>query len=339
MSLDTDHPRARLAGPALALAAGPAAKAVIEAGLTPLETVWLRLAGAALVLVPLTWLIAGPGLRALVRNRPGYVVTYGVLSIAGVQICYFIAISRLPVGIALLLEYLAPALVIVWMVLVTRVRPPREAFAGAVLAAIGIAIVVEVWSGLQLDALGLVAGVGAAICQASFFLLSDSSEDIDPLPLAAAGTVVGAVLTAVIARPWNLPWSALAGRGDVAGTELPVLLLVGWIVLVSTVLAYLTGIYAVRFLSAPVASVIATVEVVVAALVAWVVLGERLTTIQLLGGLVVLVGAMLAQRAAPGTADALPGDHPGPAPGPHPSRPSHPRSVPHREGVYQEDFR
>ncbi|MEN3614730.1 EamA family transporter [Plantactinospora sp. ZYX-F-223] len=312
-------PRAAVPGLALALSAafsfgtsGPAAKAVIDAGLTPLDTVWLRLAGAAVLLVPLALAIRGPALRTLVRRHRALLVGYGLLSIAGVQVCYFFAVSRLPVGIALLLEYLAPALVIGWLVLVRRTRLPREAFAGALLAVCGIAVVVQVWSGLQLDLLGLLAGIGSAACQASFFVLSDRlAGEGDALALAAGGMAVGAVVLGLVAQPWQLPWSTLLGEASVAGTVLPVLVLVGWIVVVSTVLAYTTGIGAVRLLSAPVAGVIATVEVVIAALVAWLVLGERLSPVQLLGGVIVLCGALLAQRAA-----SQPVPPPSPIPGP-----------------------
>ncbi|MFF3350342.1 DMT family transporter [Streptomyces sp. NPDC002779] len=282
--------------------AGPAAKAVIETGLTPLQTVWLRLAGAAVVLLVFMGLRRRRSLLQLTRNRRGYLITYGLLSIAGVQVCYFVAVSRLPVSTALLLEYLAPVVVIAWFMVVRRVRLPASAWGGAVIAICGIAVVVQFWSGMRLDAIGLAAGLGAAACQASFFLLSATArEEIDTLALITAGTTIGAVAVGVFAQPWDLPWGALGEQTDVAGVSLPVWALVAWIVLVSTVLAYVCGIAAIRLLSSPVAGVTANLEVVVAALIAWIAIGEKITTVQILGGLLVLFGALLAQRKAADT--------------------------------------
>ncbi|TQN28479.1 threonine/homoserine efflux transporter RhtA [Haloactinospora alba] len=305
----TDHraaapapPRA-LTGLALALSSavffgssGPAAKAAIAAGLSPLEVTWLRIAGAAVFLLPIALLTRPEALGRLVRANRWRLACYGLLSVAGIQVCYFVAVSRIPVSIALLLEFLGPTLVIAWLLVVRRVRLPGSALGGALVALAGIAVVVEVWSGLRLDPLGVAAGLGAAVCQASFFLLSDAtSEEVDTLALAAGGTVIGAVFVGVLARPWNLPWHILTADAELSGFHVPVAALVVWIVLVTTVLAYVTGIAAVRVLSPPVAGTIATLEVVVAAVVAWAALGERLSAVQGLGGLVVLGGALLAQ--------------------------------------------
>ena len=121
-------PRARRLGLTLALisalafgGSGPAAKPLIEAGLEPLHVTWLRVAGAALVMLPLAWRH-----RALVRRRPALLAGFGLLAVAGVQACYFAALSRIPVGVALLIEYLAPALVLGWVRFVQR-RPVTRA--------------------------------------------------------------------------------------------------------------------------------------------------------------------------------------------------------------------
>jgi drug/metabolite transporter (DMT)-like permease len=283
--------------------AGPVAKALIGAGLSPLETVWLRLAGAALVLVPAVALVRRDAVRALLRGRGRLVLLYGVFAIAAVQALYFVAVSRLPVGVALLIEYTAPVLVIGWVRLVRRTSLPGLAYAGAAAAVLGLGCVVQVWSGLRLDAVGLAAALGAAACQASFFLLSDRlTVDGDPLALTACGAAVATVALGVLAQPWNLPWHVLAGPVLLAGHPVPAPLLLAWLAVVATVLAYATGIAAIERLSAPVAGVIASTEVVVAALLAWLVLGERLTPIQLLGGTIVLAGALTTQRATTPTA-------------------------------------
>lgn len=151
---------------------GVAAKPLIEAGLDPLHVVWLRVAGAALVMLPLA-----VRHRALVRRRPALLVGFGLLAVAGVQACYFAAISRIPVGVALLVEYLAPALVLGWVRFVQRRPVTRAAALGVVLAVGGLACVVQVWSGLSFDVVGLLLALGAACCQVGYFVLSDQGSD------------------------------------------------------------------------------------------------------------------------------------------------------------------
>ncbi|MEW1687160.1 EamA family transporter [Streptomyces sp. NPDC091265] len=299
----------RSAGLGLALASafafggsGVAAKPLIEAGLDPLHVVWLRVAGAALVMLPVAWRH-----RALVRSRPVLLLGFGLLAVAGVQACYFAAISRIPVGVALLVEYLAPALVLGWVRFVQRRPVTRAAAVGVVLAVGGLACVVEVWSGLSFDAVGLLLALGAACCQVGYFVLSDpgsggSAQDAEPphpVGVIAYGLLVGAAVLTVVARPWGMDWSLLGGRTTMNGTSVPAWLLLVWIVLLATVIAYVTGVISVRLLSPAVAGVVACLEAVIATVLAWVLLGEHLAAPQLIGGSLVLIGAFIAQSSTP----------------------------------------
>ncbi|MCD9145329.1 EamA family transporter [Streptomyces albireticuli] len=277
---------------------GVAAKPLIQAGLDPLHVVWLRVAGAALVMLPVAWRH-----RALVTRRPGLLAGFGLLAVAGVQACYFASISRIPVGVALLVEYLAPALVLGWVRFVQRRPVSRAAAVGVVLAVGGLACVVEVWSGLSFDAVGLLLALGAACCQVGYFVLSDHGSDgeepADPVGVIAYGLLVGALVLTAVSRPWGMDWSVLAGSADMDGTRLPAALLLGWIVLIATVTAYVTGVLSVRRLSPQVAGVVACLEAVIATVLAWVLLGETLSTPQIAGGAVVLLGAFIAQSSTP----------------------------------------
>ncbi len=291
-------------GSALAFGgSGVAAKPLIEAGLAPLHVVWLRVAGAALVMLPLA-----VRHRDLPRRRPALLAGFGLLAVAGVQACYFAAISRIPVGVALLVEYLAPALVLGWVRFVQRRPVSRAAALGVVLAAGGLACVVEVWSGLRFDALGLALALAAACCQVGYFVLADhgGGEGVDPLGVIAYGLLVGAGLLTVVARPWEMDWSVLGGSARMHGVAVPAVALLVWIVLVATVVAYVTGVLSVRRLSPQVAGVVACLEAVVATVLAWVLLGERLGAPQVLGGVVVLAGAFIAQSATPAKGSAEP---------------------------------
>ncbi|MCX5314433.1 DMT family transporter [Streptomyces sp. NBC_00154] len=299
----------RSAGLGLALASafafggsGVAAKPLIEAGLDPLHVVWLRVAGAALVMLPVAWRH-----RDLVRSRPVLLLGFGLLAVAGVQACYFAAISRIPVGVALLVEYLAPALVLGWVRFVQRRPVTRAAAVGVVLAVGGLACVVEVWSGLSFDAVGLLLALGAACCQVGYFVLSDQgsqdsaagAEPPHPVGVIAYGLLIGAVVLTVIARPWGMDWSLLGGSAVMNGTDVPAWLLLVWIVLLATVIAYVTGVISVRLLSPAVAGVVACLEAVIATVLAWVLLGEHLSAPQLIGGSLVLIGAFIAQSSTP----------------------------------------
>ncbi|MEV6833723.1 EamA family transporter [Streptomyces sp. NPDC051133] len=305
--------RGRGVGLGLALASalafggsGVAAKPLIEAGLDPLHVVWLRVTGAALVMLPLA-----VRHRALPRRRPALLAGFGLLAVAGVQACYFAALSRIPVGVALLVEYLAPALVLGWVRFVQRRPVTRAAALGVVLAAGGLACVVEVWSGLSFDALGLLCALGAACCQVGYFVLSDQGSDAgdtapDPLGVIAYGLLVGSAVLTLVARPWSMHWSVLAGSADMNGTAVPAVALLAWIVLIATVVAYATGVLSVRRLSPQVAGVVACLEAVIATVLAWVLLGEHLSAPQVAGGAVVLVGAFIAQSSAPAKGAAEP---------------------------------
>ncbi|REK85407.1 EamA family transporter [Streptomyces inhibens] len=298
-------PRGRGAGLGIALlsalafgGSGVAAKPLITAGLEPLHVTWLRVVGAALVMLPVAWRH-----RDLPRRRPALLAGFGLLAVAGVQACYFAALSRIPVGVALLIEYLAPALVLGWVRFVQKRPVTRAAAVGVVLAVGGLACVVEVWSGLSFDAIGLALALGAACCQVGYFVLSDHGSDgddqVDPLGVIAYGLLIGAVVLTVIARPWGMEWSVLGGSAEMNGTRVPAAALLAWIVLISTVAAYLTGVVSIRRLSPQVAGVVACLEAVIATVLAWVLLGEHLFAPQIVGGAVVLIGAFIAQSAKP----------------------------------------
>ncbi|MEU0482208.1 DMT family transporter [Streptosporangium sp. NPDC006013] len=277
---------------------GSMAKYVGAAGLAPLEAVWVRMAGAGLLLVAVLAL-AKPSALRIPRSRLPFLGVYAVVAVAGVQGLFFLALTRLPVGVTLLIEYTSPVLVVLWVRFVRRVRLPRVAFAGAAVAVVGLAVVVEIWAGLALDPLGLLIAFAATACCAGYFLLNDSfGDEIDPLGLVAWGLFGAAVALIPISRPWDIPWAAL---GTVVtppgGYPLPTAVALVFLIVVATVIAYIFGVLAIRRLSAAVGSTVASLEVIAGAVVAWILLGEALGPFQIAGGVIVLIGAYLAQRA------------------------------------------
>ncbi|WP_326644538.1 EamA family transporter [Streptosporangium sp. NBC_01755] len=277
---------------------GPMAKYVGAAGPAPLEAVWVRMAGAGLLLVGVL-AVARPSALRIPRSRLPFLAAYAVIAVAGVQALFFAAITRLPVGVTLLIEYTSPVLVVLWVRFVRRVRLPRAAFVGAAIAVVGLGIVVEVWSGLALDPVGLLLAFAAAACCTGYFLLSDSfGDDVDPLGLVAWGLLGAAVALVPISRPWDIPWEAFGTTATPAGGyTLPVAAALVCLIVVATVVAYILGVIAVRRLSAAIGSTVASLEVIAGAVVAWILLGEALGPFQIAGGVIVLIGAYLAQRA------------------------------------------
>lgn len=278
-------------------AGGPFAKALIAAGFSPLQAVWIRLVGTVLVLVALCLALRRPGQLATMGRHRWPIVLYGLVVVASCQALYFVAASRLPVGIAILLEYTGPVLVVAWEKAVRHAHVSRESAIGVAVAMAGLAVVVQIWSGVHLDTVGLLAGLGAAAGNATYFLLIDRLADsIDPLTLTTGGMVVGMLALTPLAAPWAAPWHLLGQSVALGSHRLP-----GWapavfIVLISTVLSYLAGAAAIQRLNAPVAAGLAYVEPASATVVAWAALGERLSPTQIAGGVVVLAGAFLAQR-------------------------------------------
>ncbi|MDE3722119.1 EamA family transporter [Nocardiopsis sp. N85] len=296
--------RHRPSGLAFALASalafggsGVFARPLLDAGMDPLHVTWLRLAGAALLLSP----IAVRHRRVLTR-RPLLILAYGVFPMAGVQALYFAAIARIPVGIALLIEFLGPVLVLLWLRTVRRTRVSPAAAIGVILAVAGLGLLLEVWAGMRLDVIGVALALGAAAGQAAYFLLSDrTGDDADPLAVIAFGSITATVLLLPLARPWTLDRGLLTASMDLGPLPVPGWALALWLGLVCTAIAYFTGIAAVRRLSPQIAGGVAYLEVVTAIVLAWVLLGEALTPVQIAGAVVIVTGAFIAQTAVPGT--------------------------------------
>jgi drug/metabolite transporter (DMT)-like permease len=279
-------------------ASGPLAKPVMDAGMGPQQVASVRIGLAALVLLAVV-AVWRPALLRVRRSDWRLLVGYGLVGVAGVQMLYFAAVSRIPIGIAMLLEFTSPILVALWVRFVRRTILPARMWVGTMLALVGLAMVAQVWEGLRLDALGLLAGVGAALCAATYFIVGErGASTLDPLTLVTWGMVVGAVAIFVLAPPWSLPYELFGAAADFGGAEVPVWLLLVACAVVSTALAYLLSITALRDLPANVVSVLALIEPVVATGLAWLMLGQALNVAQLAGAVILLSGATVVQLAS-----------------------------------------
>ncbi|HEY2490970.1 MAG TPA: DMT family transporter [Streptosporangiaceae bacterium] len=274
---------------------GALAKSLIDAGWSPAAAVTARISIAALVL-------AVPGLMSLrgrwhiLRREGAMVAAYGVIAVAGAQLFYFNAIRTLPVGVALMLEYLGIVLVVAWMWIRHGQRPRRLTLGGSAAALAGLALVLGVIGHVRLDLVGVLWGLGAGVGLATYFVVgSHSSEDLPPMALASGGMAIGAAVLLALGGVGALPMHATFGTVSVAGHRVSWVLPIVGLSLVAAVIAYVAGIVAARVLGAKLASFAGLAEVIFAVLIAWLLLGQLPTAVQLIGGALIVAGIALVR--------------------------------------------
>jgi drug/metabolite transporter (DMT)-like permease len=309
----------RSAGTGLALAllsavtfatSGTFARSLIEAGWSAEAAVATRVGVAALVLaVPAV--IALRGKWHVLRRNLGMVGVFGVLAVATAQACFFNAVQYLPIGVALLLEYLGIILVVGWMWAAHGQRPRKLTVAGSVAAVFGLVFVLDITGGAKLDAVGVLWGLGAAVGLAAYFVLSARGDnELPPVVLASGGMGIGAVVLVVLGLAGVLPLDATFGEVTFAGYRTSWLVPVLGLSLVAAVISYVAGIGAARILGARLSSFVGLTEVVFAVLIAWLVLDELPTAVQLLGGALIVAGVTLVRLDELRPAKAEPASEP-----------------------------
>ncbi|MEU7576584.1 DMT family transporter [Streptomyces sp. NPDC041068] len=274
-----------------------ATKMLGDAGATPLEIARARLVVAALVLLVFTAVTRPrhlwPGWRAA-----GVAGVLGVVSYAGVQTLCGVSVARIPVGVFVVVQFTAPAMVVVWTRVIRRVRQPAPVWAGVVVVLAGLLLVGRVWSHLRLDAVGVLAALGAAAALSVRFLLAERAlRGRDPVAVTTLAITAAASVLLATSPTAAFPYDVLTDITRYGELAVPVWAVVCWTAVVATGLACVSGIAAQRVLAPVRAGACASLEVVAGTAVAWLALGQTLTPLQLLGVAAVLAGVMLAQRA------------------------------------------
>lgn len=271
---------------------GALARGLLDTGWSAGAAVLVRLGLAALVVTPFG-VMALRGRWGLVRQNARLLVTYGVSAVAGAQFCYFSAVVHMQVGPALLIEYTAPAAVVLWLWLRHGQRPGAVTLLGAGIAALGLVLVLDLLSGAELSTVGVLWALGAMVGAASYFVISaDESNGLPPLVLAAGGLLVGTVVMGLLGLVGLLPIRTATAPTTYAGHSFAwwvPLLALG---LVTAALSYTTGIAAGRRLGSRLASFVALLEVVAGVGFAWLLLGELPRPVQLAGGVLILAGVV-----------------------------------------------
>ena len=288
---------------------GALAKGLLDAGWSAGAAVTVRVLIAAAVLV-VPALVQLRGRWGLLRGNVALITAFGFLAVAGCQLAYFNAVQHMQVGVALLIEYTAPVVVIGWLWLRRGQRPGRLTVLGAALAAGGLVLVLDLVSGADLSVVGVLWALGAMMGLAGYFVISaDETNGLPPIVLAAGGLIVGALTLVVAGVAGAVPMHASTRDVAYSNFTVPWWLPMLGLALVAAALAYVTGIAASRRLGSRLASFVALLEVLAALVFAWLLLDEMPRSVQLVGGLLILVGVIVVKLGERETASsALPAD-------------------------------
>ncbi|MDW3850584.1 DMT family transporter [Micromonospora sp. BRA006-A] len=274
---------------------GTFARPLITGEWSAVAVVIARVGIAALVLaVPAV--LALRGRWTVLRRNAGSVVLFGLLGVATAQACFFNAVRYLPVGVALLLEYLGIVLVVGWMWLVHGQRPRLLTVAGSVIALCGLVLVLDLTGAGRLDPVGVLWGLGAGVGLAGYFVIAGRIDaGLPSVVMASGGMAVGAMALLLLGGLGALPLAA--GTADVTfgGHRVSWLVPIAGLSLIAAVVAYLAGVAGTRLLGARLSSFVGLTEVMFAVLIAWLVLDELPSLIQLAGGVLILGGVALVR--------------------------------------------
>jgi drug/metabolite transporter (DMT)-like permease len=274
---------------------GTFVKPLFEAGWSPGAGSIVRTGVAGLVLaVPAARTLRGRWW--LLRRHWLALLAFGGVGIAGTQIAYFTAVDRIPVGTALMIEYLAPVLLVLATAIRLRRPPQVPVLIGSVLAMTGLALVLDLGSGGALDPIGLAAALVAAVVCAVYFQLS-ATIPVPPLALAAVGFWIATAASALLGVIGLVPVTIGAPEVRLLGAAVPALVPLAVVVLVATVLAYALEVTAASRIGARATSFLALTEVLFASVAAAIVLGQVPGPMQLVGGLSLVAGVLLVVSA------------------------------------------
>jgi len=276
---------------------GPFVKPLLEAGWSLGAALLVRMGIAGLVLSPALFL-AIRRQRSFLRRHWRLIAGFGLMPVLGCQLFFFSAMQRMPVAVALLIQYLAPVMLVALVWVRTRKAPSALVLWGSAVAIVGLVLVVDI-SGASFDLLGTLFALAAAVCVCAYFVISErAGDDLPPLALAASGLLAGALVMGVLCLTGIMPFVAPPVSVVLAGAEVPWYVPMLWVAGVATTLGYAFGVMAVPLIGSRVASFVGLSEVLFALGFAWLFLAEVPAPIQFAGGALILVGVVLVRADA-----------------------------------------
>ena len=280
---------------------GTVAKVALSSGLSSLRLTEARSAGAFVGLA-LIALVRKPSSLGVTRGELPRLALFGAVGVAFVQLFYFLAIHRLAIAIALLIQHLGPLLVAIWARAFGHEHVRRRIWAALGLSLLGLTLMVQLWNGVSLDGVGVAYAFVGAFAYAAYLLLAEREVSTrDTISLMAWGFFFATLFWSIVQPWWSFPAPAVGRtvslQGNLADVHAPVWALVLWVVVLGSIAPFSLIVGSLRHITATRAGVTAMLEPVVATIVAWAWLRESLSTAQLGGAAVVLLAIGLAQTA------------------------------------------
>ena len=290
-----------LAGALLFSFNGIVSKLVLTSSLSALNLAQVRSTGAFIILFLLIFFRSREKLRVTKKELP-QLAFFGVIGIAAVQFLYFMAISRMHVSFALIIEFTAPIWIVLWIKYVKKRFVPTDMWIAIFLAFIGLLFIAQVWKGRTLDTIGLIAAFLDAIALSIYFLMGEKlTKTRDIQSLTFFGFAFATLAWLIILPIWNFPFEVFSERinmqGIFEGFDTYGWVLIAWIIIFGTIVPYLLVITGIKTLSASTSSVIGMVEPVLVGILAWWWLREAWLPLQIFGGVLVMIGIYVADRA------------------------------------------
>jgi len=278
---------------------GPVAKLALINGLESAQLSAFRIEGAFICLLLAALFVSRKELRVK-RNEILPLIGYGFFGVAMTQFLYFVAIKRIEVGVALIIEYTAPLFVALYVRFVMKKEVSKRVWFSLLLALIGLSLITQVWTGSKLDPFGVLCAFGAAIALAIYFIGGEPlAAKRNPIALTALSMGVGAIFWMVVQPWWTLPWNLLSNPvslpHEIGSVSLG--LIVAYIVIFGTVAPFWLYFIAFKYLDSKKAAIFGLLEPVGASITALFLLGESFIGIQILGGALVLIGVIYAETA------------------------------------------
>ena len=290
-----------LAGALLFSFNGIVSKLVLTSSLSALNLAQVRSTGAFIILFLLIFFRSREKLRVTKKELP-QLAFFGVIGIAAVQFLYFMAISRMHVSFALIIEFTAPIWIVLWIKYVKKRFVPTDMWIAIFLAFIGLLFIAQVWKGRTLDTIGLIAAFLDALALSIYFLMGEKlTKTRDIQSLTFFGFAFATLTWLIILPIWNFPFEVFGERinmqGIFDGFDTYGWVLIAWIIIFGTIVPYLLVITGLKTLSASTSSVIGMVEPVLVGILAWWWLREAWLPLQIFGGVLVMVGIYIGDRA------------------------------------------
>ena len=280
---------------------GIISKIVLIDGLSAWRLTQIRTGGAFVLLFAVYFTFRRHELKPA-RDELPWLITFGVVGVTFVQAFYFVAIERMYVGVALLIEFTAPIWILLFLKFVLKKNVPVSLWYAILLSFSGLLMITQIWNGLSLDRIGLIAAFIDALALAGYFLIGDRlGKTKSSAAITTWGFGVASAMLFFVLPIWNYPTEVFTKDMELLGRfndyTLPGWVLILWIVVMGTIAPYLFVVSGLKLLSAANASVFGMIEPVIAGVFAWWWLSESLNGIQMMGCVVVIVGIFIADKA------------------------------------------